>query len=68
MCSSQMLSSPQLILNETTLFYYDISSARVSKNKYGLITNWAAQVRVSNMYGLITTTNWLRSPKQSPPN
>jgi hypothetical protein len=35
----------QLILNETTLFWYNISSMKTGKTKYGLIANWAAQVR-----------------------
>lgn len=34
----------ELILNHTTLFYYNISSTKTSKTKYGPVENWAAQV------------------------
>jgi hypothetical protein len=41
---SKMITT-QLILNETTLFWYNISSTKTGKTKYGPIANWAAQVR-----------------------
>ena len=34
----------ELILNHMTLFYYNISSTKTSKMKYGPVSNWANQV------------------------
>jgi hypothetical protein len=34
-----------LILNETTLFYYNISTSKISKTKLGVIEDWVAKVR-----------------------
>jgi hypothetical protein len=37
-------STMELILNHTTLFYYNISSTKTSKTTYGPVANWATQV------------------------
>ena len=37
-------STMELILNHTTLFYYNISSTKTSKTNYGPVANWATQV------------------------
>ena len=34
----------ELLLNDTTLFYYNISATKTSKTKYGPVTVWAAKV------------------------
>ena len=38
------ISTMDLILNHTTLFYYNISSTKMNKMKYGPVANWATQV------------------------
>ena len=34
----------ELVLNHTTLYYYNISSTKTSKTKYGIVSNWVNQV------------------------
>ena len=41
------ISTMDLILNHTTLFYYNISSTKMNKMKYGPVANWATQVKNS---------------------
>jgi hypothetical protein len=36
-----------LLLNETTLFYHDLSSQKTDKSAYGIISDWSSEVQGS---------------------
>lgn len=41
-------SKPLLILDETTLFYYNLRTKATVKDKVGLVKNWAAKLPLPN--------------------